>query len=140
MAQWLGRVGVQAVVRKALRKGKIKRNLRIKRREGESKLGVLLVFLVPCCGAGVTSRLPEASGKFGASLSKKDRAASDTQEERPALRNLGLALELGEGRLAGHAAWCQEQGWGTCWEVSRGWGERGRPLGPAEGKISVEVC
>ena len=45
-----GRVGVQAVVqkgRRALRKGEIKRNLRIKRREAESKLGALLVLLAP---------------------------------------------------------------------------------------------
>lgn len=39
-----GRVGVQAVVQKggrALRKGEIKRNLKIKRREEESKLGTV---------------------------------------------------------------------------------------------------
>lgn len=48
-----GRVGVQAVVQKggrALRKGEIKRNLRIKRREEESKLRALLVLLAPAVG------------------------------------------------------------------------------------------
>lgn len=37
-------------------KGEIKRNLRIKRREEESKFGVLLVFLVFCCGVSVVLR------------------------------------------------------------------------------------
>lgn len=59
-----GRVGVQAVVQKggrALRKGEIKRNLRIKRREEESKLGALLVLLALCCGASVVLRPPPSS-------------------------------------------------------------------------------
>lgn len=37
--------------RRALRKGEIKRNLRIKRREEERKLGALLVLLARPCGA-----------------------------------------------------------------------------------------
>lgn len=54
-----GRVGVQAAVqkgRRVLRKGEIKRNLRIKRREAESKLGALLVLLAPRCRASVVLR------------------------------------------------------------------------------------
>lgn len=106
---------MQAVVqkgRRALRKGEIKRNLRIKRREEERKLGALLVFLARPCGArvvlGPPSYPPPASGKFGVSLSRKHRAASDTQEERPEHGNPGAAPEVGEGRLAGYGAWCQE--------------------------------
>lgn len=105
-----GRVGVQAVVQKggrALRKGEIKRNLKIKRREEESKLGALLVLLAPRCGANVVLRPPNpppASGEFGVSLSRKHGAASDTQEERPEHRNPGAAPEVGEGRLAGYGA------------------------------------
>lgn len=59
-----GRVGVQAVVqkgRRALRKGEIKRNLRIKRKEEESKLGPLLVLLALGCGASVVLRPPPSS-------------------------------------------------------------------------------
>lgn len=54
-------MGVQAVVqkgRRALRKGEIKRNLRIKRREEERKLGALLVLLAHPCGASVVLRPP----------------------------------------------------------------------------------
>lgn len=54
-----GRVGVQKG-RRALRKGEIKRNLRMKRTEAESKLRALLVLLAPCCGASVVPR-PSAS-------------------------------------------------------------------------------
>lgn len=42
--------------RRVLRKGEIKRNLRIKRREAESKLGALLVLLAPRCRASVVLR------------------------------------------------------------------------------------
>lgn len=113
-----GRVGVQAVLqkgRRALRKGEIKRNFRIKRREEESKLGALLVLLAPCCGASVVLRPSPptpASGEFVVSLSRKDRAASDTQEERPEHRNPWAAPEVGEGRLAGcgHGARSRDEG------------------------------
>lgn len=50
-------MGIQAKAQKEraqLRKGEIKRNLRIKRREEESKLGVLIVPLSPHCRASVT--------------------------------------------------------------------------------------
>lgn len=94
-----------------LRKGEIKRNFRIKREE-EAKPGALGVFLVPCCGASINLRTTpflQPHEKFGASFSRKDRAASDTQEERPERRNPWAAPEVGEGRLASYGAWCQEQ-------------------------------
>lgn len=111
-----GRVGVQAVVqkgRRALRKGGIKRNLRIKRREAGSKLGHCWCSWHPAVGPALSRdpSPPPASEEFGVSLSRKDRAASDTQEERPERRNPGAAPEVGEGRLAGSGAWCQESGW-----------------------------
>ncbi|XP_061245660.1 uncharacterized protein LOC133231397 isoform X1 [Bos javanicus] len=111
-----GRVGVQAVVqkgRRALRKGGIKRNLRIKRREAGSKLGHCWCSWHPAAGPALSRdpSPPPASEEFGVSLSRKDRAASDTQEERPERRNPGAAPEVGEGRLAGSGAWCQEPGW-----------------------------
>ncbi|KAB0401802.1 hypothetical protein E2I00_020018, partial [Balaenoptera physalus] len=62
-----------------------------------------------CCPE--TPHPPPASGEFVVSLSKKDRAASDTREERPEHRNPRAAPEVGEGRLAGYGAWCQEPGW-----------------------------
>lgn len=51
---------------------------------------------------------PPASGEFSVSFSRKHGAASDTQEERPERRNPGAAPEVGEGRLVGGGAWCQE--------------------------------
>lgn len=119
------RVGVQAVVqkgRRALRKGEIKRNLRIKRREEESKLGTPMVLLVLLCGASVVLRPPHplpASGEFGASLCRKHRAASDTQEERPKHRNPRAAPEVGEGRLAGMGHGARSGDEGARWAVLR---------------------
>lgn len=58
---------MQAVVqkgRRALRKGEIKRNLRIKRREEERKLGALLVFLARPCGARVVVGPPLPSSSL----------------------------------------------------------------------------
>ncbi|XP_027375137.1 uncharacterized protein LOC113878313 [Bos indicus x Bos taurus] len=124
-----GRVGVQAVVqkgRRALRKGGIKRNLRIKRREAGSKLGHCWCSWHPAAGPALSRdpSPPPASEEFGVSLSRKDRAASDTQEERPERRNPGAAPEVGEGRLAGSGAWCQEPGWRDMLGSTEGQGPR----------------
>lgn len=74
------------------------------------------------------------------SLSRKHGAASDTQEERPEHRNPGAAPEVGEGRLAGYGAWCQEQGWRDKLGTIEGQGVRVEdPLGSSQGEISGEV-
>lgn len=91
------------------------------RREEESELEVLSVLLAPRCGASVPRGAPSSPpGEFCGSISRKTRAASATQEERPEHRNPGAAPELGEGRLAGSGAWCQEPGLGgISWAESR---------------------
>lgn len=74
------------------------------------------------------------------SLSRKHGAASDTQEERPEHRNPGAAPEVGEGRLAGYGAWCQERGWRDKLGSIEGQGVRVEdPLGSSQGEISGEV-
>lgn len=102
-----GGAGGGAEGKKGVTQGRNKKELANKK-EG----GGLLVLLARPCGASVVLRRPPypspASGKFGVSLSRKHRAASDTQEERPEHRNPGAAPEVGEGRLAGYGAWCQE--------------------------------
>lgn len=63
-------MGIQAKAGKGraqLRKGEIKRNLRIKKRKEESKLGALLVPLAPTVElVSRRHRPPPASGEFGA--------------------------------------------------------------------------
>lgn len=108
-----GGAGSGAEGKKGVTQGRNKKELENKKKGGGKQAGALLVLLAPCCGASTvpSPSPPPASEEFGVSLSRKDRAASDTQGERPERRNPGAAPEVGEGRLAGSGAWCQEPGW-----------------------------
>lgn len=116
----VGRVGVQKGRRRVLRKGEIKRNLRMKRKEEENRRGALLELLAPHCGAGgVLRHAPPppspphpspASGEFGDNLSRKDGTASDTQEAARA-REPWEGPRSGGGKVGCPGAQCQEQGW-----------------------------
>lgn len=113
---------MQAVVqkgRRALRKEEIKRNLRIKRREEESELGVLLVLPAPRCGASVVLRSPQPQenlvpvslGRTGLPVTPRRSGQSAGTQGRP--QSWGR-----EGWLAlGHGA--RSRDGGISWPVSR---------------------
>lgn len=112
---WEYRQGTEG--KSTVTQGRNKKELENKKERGRKQTRGAVSTPGPLCRAGVTlPPTPTPSlGRIWCQLSRKDRAACDTQKERPAFRSPGTAPELEEGRSVGYGAWCQEQGRGINW-------------------------